>query len=109
MINYYARHAAEYEKIYEKAERQKDLQSIKTDLSCAFKGVDVLEVACGTGYWAEYIAKSAGSVLGTDYNELVLAVAKTKPFGPCEVRFQKEDAFSLDGVDGVFNGGFSGF
>ena len=64
METYYARRAAEYEKIYDKPERQADLARMRKDIPALFEGERVLEIACGTGYWTPLIAEQAESVLG---------------------------------------------
>ena len=53
MARYYAQHAVEYERIYQKPERQADLRAIEHWLAEGpFIGRRVLEVACGTGLHA---------------------------------------------------------
>ena len=66
--SYYARRAKEYEEIYRKPERQGDLRELEAMLGAAFSGMDVLEIACGTGYWTQFIARSAHSVHAVDVN-----------------------------------------
>ena len=69
LAGYYARRAKEYERIYAKPERQTDLAKLRSILQPAFAGANVLELACGTGYWTAVMATSAASVLATDINE----------------------------------------
>jgi demethylmenaquinone methyltransferase/2-methoxy-6-polyprenyl-1,4-benzoquinol methylase len=69
----------------------------------------VLEVACGTGYWTAELARSAASVLGTDANDEVLAVARERGLAPEVVRFRTADAFRLGEVEGRFDAAFAGF
>src|SRR5262245_51295140 len=78
MAAYYAQRALEYERIYHKPERQADLQELHNLVERTFAGAAVLEVACGTGYWTEVLARSAASVTAVDINEEVLAVARSK-------------------------------
>ena len=59
---YYAKRAREYERIYEKAERQEELAWLRERLPQLFANRHVLEIACGTGYWTQYLAKTAASV-----------------------------------------------
>jgi demethylmenaquinone methyltransferase/2-methoxy-6-polyprenyl-1,4-benzoquinol methylase len=94
MVGYYAERASEYERIYQKPERQADLQVLRGFVENTFAGANVFEVACGTGYWTEIVARSAGSVIATDINEEVLAIAHSKRMSP-EVTYQKEDAYAL--------------
>ena len=69
----------------------------------------VLEVACGTGWWTEVLAGTARSVVATDINEEVLALAKGKPLDRAKVFFQRCDAFQLDTLNGPFDAGFAAF
>jgi demethylmenaquinone methyltransferase/2-methoxy-6-polyprenyl-1,4-benzoquinol methylase len=106
---YYAQRAGEYEKPYAKPERQPELAAMKELLPAWLAGQDVLEIACGTGYWTEHIAKTARSILATDINQEVLALARGKSYGSCDVRFGQTDAYSLTDVEGAYTAGFAGF
>jgi demethylmenaquinone methyltransferase/2-methoxy-6-polyprenyl-1,4-benzoquinol methylase len=109
MADYYARRASEYERVYQKAERQADLRRLAALLSSAFAGQDVLEVACGTGYWTQFIAKSARSIAATDINPEVLDIARRKDYGSCQVTFLESDTYSLANVEAHYTAGFHGF
>jgi len=109
LIDYYAKRAAEYEQIYQKPERQKDLAALRSLLQEILNGRDVLEVACGTGYWTEVAAKTANSITATDINEEVLEIARSKDSGDTKVRFEKRDAFKLNSFPEKFNAGLSAF
>lgn len=108
MASYYASRAQEYERIYHKPERQANLERLRRFLTDAFAGVDVFEVACGTGYWTDVLARSAASVFATDLNEEVLAVARAKNLDR-RVMFQRGDAYALPIGPRSCHGGFSGF
>lgn len=109
MVGYYADRAQEYERIYHKPERQADLQRLRGLVEREFSNADVFEVACGTGYWTEILARSVASVFATDINEEVLAVARSKSMDAQRVRFQRADAYALPVLPQRFTGGFSGF
>jgi len=109
MQAYYARRAAEYEKIYDKPERQADLARLREDLPAYFKGARVLEIACGTGYWTPLIAARAESVLAIDAVEDVLAVARSKSYRASNVRFEQADAYALPAWPEKFSACFAGF
>ena len=60
--DYYAARAAEYERIYDKPERQQDLAAMRAAVPPLFTGRDVLEIACGTGWWTRLIARTSRPV-----------------------------------------------
>lgn len=109
MIGYYAKRAREYEYIYNKPERQGDLRRLENQIAGEFKGLDVLEVACGTGYWTQFASNSAASILAADYNEEVLEIARSKDYRECPVEFLKSDAYELAEVEGLFPAGLTAF
>jgi demethylmenaquinone methyltransferase/2-methoxy-6-polyprenyl-1,4-benzoquinol methylase len=95
LINYYSNRAKEYEKIYAKPERQNDLLKATEILQSIFVDKDVLEIACGTGYWTERIAQTAKTILATDINESVIEVAKSKTYPSAHVRLEVADLYQL--------------
>lgn len=105
---YYAKRAGEYEKIYEKPERQAELAWLRERIPRAFDGRTVLEVACGTGYWTQFLATKARAVYACDINEPVLEIAREKGL-PKSVHFFKADAVTLEGVPTGCNAAFAGF
>ncbi len=109
IIQFYARRAGEYEDMYLRPERQPELRWLERAVMQAFAGEDVLEVACGTGYWTQFIAQSARSIVATDVSREVLEYAKKKDFGACDVSLLEADAFSLEGLSGTYSAGFAGF
>lgn len=92
---YYDRRAAEYEAIYHKPERQADLWQATTLLQGIFKNRQVLEIACGTGYWTQRIAEVAHSVRAIDVNESVIEIAKTKSYPRQNVMFEVADLYEI--------------
>ncbi|PWB60704.1 MAG: class I SAM-dependent methyltransferase, partial [Betaproteobacteria bacterium] len=106
---YYAKRAREYERIYDKAERQDELAWLRGRLPALFEGRRVLEVACGTGYWTQFIAQKAARVTACDINEAVLEIAREKPLPPGRVTFAKADAFSPGGLCEGCDAAFAGF
>jgi demethylmenaquinone methyltransferase/2-methoxy-6-polyprenyl-1,4-benzoquinol methylase len=107
--DYYARRAGEYEKIFAKPERQPDLAALRTLLLALLAGRDVLETACGTGYWTRIVSGSARSILATDINEAVLEIARHKAYPNQNVEFKIADAYTLTNVAGRFSAGLAGF
>ena len=109
METYYARRAAEYEKIYDKPERQADLARMREDFPALLAGKRVLEIACGTGYWTPLIAARAESVVAMDFNEETLEIARTKAYPRKNVTFRQGDAYALPSFPQKFDGCFAGF
>jgi len=109
MRQYYARRAAEYEAIYAKPERQADLAILRREFSAAFPGRNVIEVACGTGYWTPHLARSAARVDAFDISEETLAIARMKNTDPDRVRFASADAYALPLPAVPYDGAFGGF
>jgi demethylmenaquinone methyltransferase/2-methoxy-6-polyprenyl-1,4-benzoquinol methylase len=109
MADYYAQRAAEYERIYEKPERQDDLRHLREFVEHTFTGAHVFEIACGTGYWTAVAARSAASIVATDINDEVLAIARAKHVGPAKVAFRREDAYALAQHPEQFTAGFAAF
>jgi len=109
MAAYYAQRAEEYELIFRKPERQNDLQALRNFVVETFAGRDVLEIASGTGYWTQILARSAASVTAVDVNEEVLEIARAKPRVQENVEFRREDAYALPVFLQPFSGGLAGF
>jgi SAM-dependent methyltransferase len=106
---YYDKRAREYEQVYEKPERQRELAWLRDRIPEILRDRTVLEVACGTGYWTQYIAKTARKVHACDINESVLELAREKPVPRGRVDFFKADAVALDHAPPGCDGAFAGF
>lgn len=109
LVEYYAKRAAEYEKIYLKPERQNDLAVLRQQLPDELAGEDVLEIACGTGYWTQIAAQTAQSILATDINDEVLQIARAKTYPNGNVVFENRDLFQLSGLPNRFTVGLAAF
>src|SRR5882762_10017641 len=109
MVNYYAERAKEYERIYQKPERQEELRQLRDLVQRTFADTHVLEIACGTGYWTEVIARSAASVVATDINEEVLAICRSKPIDHQKTSFRTADAYALPSFPQKFTVGLAAF
>ena len=88
LAKYYATIAQQYERVYDKPERQEDLEVLRDKVADVLEGHTVLELACGTGYWTEVVAESAESVLATDINDEMLALAQSRGL-PDNVTFRQ--------------------
>jgi len=98
MVSYYKERANEYEKIYARPERQHDLLLATQMLQETFRDKEVLEIACGTGYWTKIISKTADSILATDINDAVISLARSKEYFTSKIKFQLVDIFNLPGT-----------
>ena len=109
LVRYYAQRAKEYEKVYAKPERQADLARIKDWLQSELAQKIMIEIACGTGYWTQYISQTAKSILATDINPEVLEIAKAKQYPRQNVQFARHDIYALAEIPGRFDAFFGGF
>jgi ubiquinone/menaquinone biosynthesis C-methylase UbiE len=105
---YYSARAREYDRIYERAERQADLAALRTWLPSRFAGAHLLEVACGTGYWTQYVAPVAASVFAIDAAPETLEIARARPANAA-VRFRVADAHELPCDLGTFDAALAAF
>ena len=109
MQAYYAQRAKEYERIYDKPERQADLARLRADIPALFEGETVLEIACGTGYWTPLIAARAKSVVAVDYAAETLEIARSKAYAKRNVDFRQADAYRLPAWPRKFSACYAGF
>jgi len=109
LIDYYSRRAREYDRIYHRPERQGDLTTLRRRIAEQLIGRDVLEIACGTGYWTLAIAPAARSVVATDASEAMLDIARRRTDPAGKVRFAVADAFESTAIEGRFTALFAGF
>ena len=98
IIAYYRQRAKEYEKIYHKPERKDNLFQAEMLLHKIFANREVIEIACGTGFWTERIAKAARSILATDINDTVIEIAQSKAYPPLKVSFRIADLYKIPAV-----------
>ena len=108
MHDYYAARAPEYDRIYARPERQDDLRAIEAWLPTVFAGRSLLEVACGTGYWTQFIAPVATRVLAIDAAPETLRIARSR-VASGNVLFATGDAYALPAAASNFGAAFAGF
>lgn len=106
---YYRKRANEYDLVYAKPERQDDLRMLEVWLAGVLASRNVLEVATGTGYWTQFYADQAASVIATDINPEVLDVARARRSWPSTVEFVQANGFELAAITGRFDAAFAGF
>jgi demethylmenaquinone methyltransferase/2-methoxy-6-polyprenyl-1,4-benzoquinol methylase len=108
MQSYYAARAGEYDAVYKKPERQGDLRQIEHWLPSVLRGRRILEVACGTGYWTQFLAPVASSILAIDSAEETLRIARERVSSKA-ASFAVGDAYSPSKEKGPFDAAFAGF
>lgn len=106
--DYHAARVPEYDRVYNKPERQQELRLLERWVPTVFAGRRVLEVAAGTGYWTRFIAPQTVSLLATDATEQALAVARKRVVSR-KVSFALADAYALPAELGRFEAAFAGF
>lgn len=109
MVPYYAERAAEYDHIYDIPPWRHAFKTLQQRVPLFFAGRRIYEVACGTGYWTQYIARHASRVYATDINDTTLAIAHSRSYEQAAVTFQQADAYSPPDVSETFDAGFAGF
>ncbi|WP_338847736.1 class I SAM-dependent methyltransferase [Massilia sp. W12] len=107
MRAYYAARAPYYDRVYLQPERAADLAFLQAHLAHVLAGRRVLEVACGTGYWTQWIAPHAAAYTATDGVAEPLAFARLRPHC-AQVRFALADAYALGAELGEFDAAFAG-
>lgn len=107
MQDYYAARAKKYDQVYNKPERQSDLRHMEAWLPKALTGRNVLELACGTGYWTQFYAPAARQVVGIDSSRETLDIAQARI--PANVQLLEGDAYHLPPLDISFDACFAGF
>jgi demethylmenaquinone methyltransferase/2-methoxy-6-polyprenyl-1,4-benzoquinol methylase len=108
MPAYYAARASEYDLVYQKPERQADLARLQSWLPPWFAGLRVLEIACGTGYWTQFIAPQAKEMVALDAAPETMAIARPRVAGH-RVEFVQGDAYQIPPELGQFDAAFAGF
>lgn len=105
LARYYARRAPEMEEAFGWACRSADIAHLQEELPRMVEGLDVLEIACGTGYWTQFMARRARSVTATDINDEMLALARSKEYPAGRVRHVRQNAWRLSRLagQGAFN------
>ena len=107
MRDYYRDRAPIYDRIYAYPERQDDLRTLESRIPLELAGLDVLEIAAGTGYWTQHINRTAKSLVATDATEEVLRHIQLRP-GLEQLPTQVADAYNLELKNKRFTGVFAG-
>ncbi len=102
---YYDKRAGEYDASmgYDNSETVGILKPVISAVKALAEGKDVLELACGPGFWTSHICQSAGFVVATDFNQSTLDQALKKNLPTHKVRFQQANAYDLSAIAGEFD------
>ena len=106
---FYAKSASNHDRVYDRPERQADLEAMRGHVASMLRGHSVLELACGTGFWTRLIAEVAERVVATDINPEMIAMAKLRAMPADKVALRVADAYDLPADLGQFSAVFIGF
>lgn len=109
LLQYYSDRVAEYEDVYDRPERAAHLEALESAVTETLAGHDVIELACGTGYWTERVSQTADSVVAMDASRAVLREAASKSVPGIDVAFVQADAYAPPVDEETFTAGFAGF
>lgn len=105
---YYAAQAPEYHAVcYETEEADQTYARLKGIYRQAFRELNVIEIAAGSGYWTEAIAAGAQRVLATDASEWHVDSIRKRLGAFSNVQSEVADAYSLESVTGRFTAAFA--
>jgi demethylmenaquinone methyltransferase/2-methoxy-6-polyprenyl-1,4-benzoquinol methylase len=106
MLEYYRARAPlmQYEGLPPEVER--GLAAYAEYFGDKLEGRNILEIACGTGFWTQKLARQALSVVAIDAAPEMLAIARARPYERSNVEFILDDAYALDKVRDGFGGAF---
>jgi len=92
MDHYYNERAGEYEQIYfrDDAARRKEIDDEVLRVRNLARGKKVLEIACGTGYWTQYLSETATHITAIDIAPQMIDEARKKTT-VCPVEFVQAD------------------
>ena len=107
MDEYYKRRATYYDRVYLYPEREKDIAFFRDFIPNKFQGLDVIEIAAGTGFWTQFICEKARSVLATDIIQEPLDQLEKRGLQK-SVSTKIADAFDLTHIERRFSGAFVG-
>ena len=110
LVDYYRQRAREYEDVYYWTDpnRQEDQKMMAKAIQSSLKGREVIDLACGTGWWDRILSETAKNITGLDINNEVLEIAKTKEYS-CPTRFQTGDAYQPPFQPATFDGALATF
>ncbi len=96
LLTYYRARAAEYEQTCyrDRPERRDELDAEGLYLRGLVRGKEVLDLACGTGYWTRVLADTAAFIAAVDLSVEMIRQARRKEYGTL-VSFVLGDLYRL--------------
>jgi ubiquinone/menaquinone biosynthesis C-methylase UbiE len=108
VIEYYAKIAGLAGQAYLAPDLQDELAQVRERVQQLLQGHVVLELACGGGYWTGAIAQVCDTLLATDVNPGLIALARER-LAAETVRWSVVDALDIPAGLGDFTAVFVGF
>ncbi|MBK6652141.1 MAG: class I SAM-dependent methyltransferase [Betaproteobacteria bacterium] len=101
-----AARAAEFDNFYLREECQFEVRALEKWFTPKFTDTKAIELACGTGFWTQFLARTTRGMVALDAFPNDLAIAESRV--PVDkVKFMTGDAFKLSPDLGRFNAGFA--
>ena len=101
-----AARAAEFDNFYLREECQFEVRALEKWFTPKFTDTKAIELACGTGFWTQFLARTTRGMVALDAFPDDLAIAESRV--PVDkVKFMTGDAFKLSPDLGRFNAGFA--
>jgi len=94
---------------YSQARVNEAYEPLKAMYRSAFAKRDVLELACGSGFWSEVVVGVANTLLSTDLHEEQVEITSKRLGHLSSFRCQTANAYTLDTVEGSFSGAFGSY
>ncbi len=110
VVAFYAVQAPEYHEVaYGPNSEKVDYHRIKSTYETMFAGLNVLEMASGSGYWTDVVSRTAASIVATDINPWLVERLKEKFKDVLNVSCQVADVYKLDNLPRLFSGAYAQF
>ncbi len=108
---YYKKRAKVYDQsmyFRDEPNRNKEIVEITKTVKKIFKDKNIIEVACGTGYWTQIVSGVAKKIKATDAVGEMINIAETKKYS-CPVDFEISNATKLSYKNKLFDAGLANF
>ena len=105
-IEFSAARAAEFDNFYLREECQFEVRAIEKWLAPKFVDTKAIELACGAGFWTQFLAKMVRGMVALDASEKDRSLAQER-VPDDKVKFMTGDAYQLPPDLGRFNAGFA--